>query len=47
VKSYTGQVTPAAGPGYIFAVLVNNYDGPSDEAVDPRLEELFDALSQL
>jgi len=47
VKAYTGTVSSPAGPRYIFAILVNNYDGSYHKAVGPRLDELFEALSGL
>ena len=47
VKGYTGVVTSAAGPRYCFSILINNYDGSFSGAVEPRLDELFEALAQL
>lgn len=46
VKGYTGIIAPAdGGARYCFAILINNYDGSYDEAVGPRLDELFEAFS--
>lgn len=47
VKGYTGVVATTAGSRYIFAILVNNYDGSFSKAVSPRLDELFEALGNL
>lgn len=47
VKAYTGVVRSASGAEYIFAVMVNNYDGSYQRLVGPRMEELFEALAGL
>ncbi len=46
VKSYTGVVTAADGREYIFAILVNNYDG-SYSSISPAMDTFFEALSGL
>lgn len=45
VKGYTGIIAPESGPRFCFAILINNYDGSYDEAISPRLDELFEAFS--
>lgn len=47
VKGYTGRVDAADGRRYIFAVLVNNYDGSYSRDVQPHMAALFEALGNL
>ena len=46
VKCYVGVVESTPGPSYIFAVMVNNYDGPI-APVFSALDDLFTALGRL
>ncbi|MES2707651.1 MAG: D-alanyl-D-alanine carboxypeptidase [Verrucomicrobiota bacterium] len=47
VKAYTGIVDAGSGRQFIFAILVNNYDGSYSRSVSPGLDDLFEALGQL
>lgn len=47
VKSYTGVVDAGDGRRFIFAILVNNYDGSYSRNVDPGLDAFFEALAGL
>ncbi len=47
VKGYAGVVISGSGRRFVFAVLVNNYDGPYDQHVGPGMQSLFDSLSGL
>ena len=47
VKAYTGLVTLSSGRQYVFAIMVNNYDGPYSQDVAPGLAAIFEALAAL
>lgn len=47
VKSYAGVVDTGDGRRFIFAILVNNYDGSYSRNVDPGLDAFFEALAGL
>lgn len=47
VKAYTGIVEVPTGRRYVFAVMVNNFDGPYHEDVGPGLAAVFEALAKL
>lgn len=47
VKGYTGVVLSPDGSRYIFALLVNNYDGSYSRAVGPRIEAVLAAMAEL
>jgi len=44
VKAYAGVVESASGRRAVFAIMVNNYDGPYGPQVGPGLARLFEAL---
>ena len=47
VKGYTGHVQNAAGRRFVFALLVNNYDGPYSQDVGPGIAAVLEALAGL
>lgn len=46
VKAYTGVVTAADGSEYVFAIMVNNYQGPYSR-ISAEVGAVFEALSDL
>ena len=46
VRTFTGLVSPAASPPACFALLINNYDGPTADLA-PLLDAFFEALANL
>lgn len=47
VKAYTGHVQNEAGRRFVFALVVNNYDGPYSQDVGPGITAVFAALAGL
>jgi D-alanyl-D-alanine carboxypeptidase/D-alanyl-D-alanine-endopeptidase (penicillin-binding protein 4) len=45
VKSYSGYHTSAKGNGYVFSMIVNNYDGSTDE-ISKKMYSVLDELKK-